>query len=438
MSDVTVAPNAAPPPSNAPAANEVVVNPNQTTAPQPVGPQAPDKPVGDVKGSEHRPQSRREAIQKAFERARTENPPKAADAKIGHNQPPEETKVERREKAREKLEPIDLKKRPTEQPTPRDRGEHGHFAPRAQNAQTRDAPQQQREQQTAPDAQRATTQQQQRAPQLPETAKFRNPPQRMGDHAKNEWHTTPESVRAEVYRMHSEFDAGFKRYKGDHETMKTIRPYEAMAKEHGTTLERALNNYVGMEQKLRKDVVGGLDIIVSNLNLRTPEGHKLTLRDIAYHVLNQSDDQHKLMQAQNAQTAQSQQIGQLHQMVNTLASGIKQMQYQQQFAHTRTAIDHYAEKHPRFDELADLIEQEIKLGFDIDAAYQRADRLRPATHAAQTRTNGNGTQPRTVDRSIHGAPDVAPSNGASRRTDGKPVGRREAIANAIKRVNATI
>jgi len=442
MSDVTVAPNATPP-QNAPAANEVVINPNPTTAPQPVGSQAPEKTV-EPRGSEHRPESRREAIQRAFAKAREANPPKAAEAKIGHNQPPEETKPEK-----EKPEPLNLRKRPTDQPR-----DQGRFAPRTdagnggqQQPRQQQAGGQQRGQQQSQGQQPGHTRQQgqmTQLTQLPETAPYRNPPPRMTERAKADWHTTPESVRADVQRMHSEFAAGFNRYRNDHETMKSIRPYEAMAKEHGTTLQRALNNYVGMEQKLRTDVVGGLDIIVNNLNLRTPEGERLTLRDVAYHILNQSPEQHKLRQSENAQNAQSQQIGQLHQMVNTLASGIKEMQYERQFAHTRTAIDRYAEdgRHPRFDELADLIEQEIKLGFDIDTAYMRADRLRPATaRAAQTRTNGNGngTQPqRNVDRSIHGAPDAGPSNGTSRGKTGKQTGRREAIASAIKRVSGSL
>lgn len=432
MSDVNVAPNAAPPPSNAPAANEVAIDQNPTATPQPVGSQAPEKTV-EPRGSEHRPESRREAIQRAFAKAREQNPPKAAEAKMGHNQPPEETKREKVVAAREKLEPVDLRKRPTDQP--RDQGRFARAEPdNTEPRQTRQQAPQQRQQGT-----------QQQAAHLPETAPYRNAPQRMTERAKAEWGTTPESVRADVYRMHTEFDGAYKRYKGDHETMKTLRPFERMAKDHGTTLERALTNYTGMEQKLRSDVVGGLDIIVNNLNLRTPDGERLTLRDVAYHILNQSPEQHKLRQNENAQSAQSQQIGQLHQMVSTLASGIQEMQYERQFANTRTAIDRYAEdpKHPRFDELADLIEQEIKLGFDIDTAYLRADRLRPATaRAAQTRTNGNGNgtqaQARPVDRSIHGAPDAGPSNGTSRGKSGKQTGRREAIASAIKRVSGSL
>src|SRR5262245_40183256 len=121
MSDVTVAPNATPAAPAAPAANEVVINPNPASSPQPVGAQAPDKPVGDIKGSEHRPQSRREAIQAAFKRASEAQNAKPREAKIGDNNPPEKT--EREKPARPKPEPVDLKKRPDQQPN---RGEHGH------------------------------------------------------------------------------------------------------------------------------------------------------------------------------------------------------------------------------------------------------------------------------------------------------------------------
>ena len=121
MSD-TSAPSGAPPPA-APTApqqapqtppNEVVINPSPTNRPNPVGPQAPDKP--------ERVATAREAVKAAFDRAQNPPPkparvakadnkpaPKAAEAREGHNNPPEET------------EKFDLKKRPSDLP----RGERG-------------------------------------------------------------------------------------------------------------------------------------------------------------------------------------------------------------------------------------------------------------------------------------------------------------------------
>jgi len=417
MSDVVNAPNMPPPPpapAPAPQQAEVPVNPNPVSTPAPIGSQAPDK-VAEAS-------SRRESIQKAFAKARTDNPPQPRRGKIGDNQPPEAIDREK--------PTIDLKKRPDDQPQvkaadkpkdQRDRAEHGHFAPRAQDSAQNSAKSAQNAQNAQPHA------------QLPEGTPYREPPPRLHERAKAEWATTPESVRGEVHRMHTEFARAYQRYKPEVEAFQAVKPYHEMAQQQGTTLDRALNNYVSMESKLRADPVAGLDTIVNNLNLRTPDGQRIGLRDIAWHVLNQSPEQHQLLQAQNSQSAQSQQIGQLHQAVSTLASGIQQMQYQARFSQTRSALDRYADAHPRFDELGPLIEQEIKLGFDLDTAYRRAEMLRPATHAAQTRTPT--AQTRTAAKSISGAP-AGPTNGVDRRA--KPVGRREAIASAIKRASGSL
>jgi hypothetical protein len=394
----------------------VPINPNPVSAPVPVSSQAPPKPEAE----QARPGDRRDAIQRAFDRAEKAEPRKA---RMGDNNPPEP--MEREKPKRDPGPPIDLKKRPDDQPATSERSrepqprQQGRFVPREQQA---------------PGAQQNTALRQ--APRLPVDTPYRDPPRRWDEASKAAWHATPEPIRAAVHRSHQELGQAYQQYRGDHEVMNTIRPFHEMASQHGTTLERALNNYVSMEQKLRSDPIGGIDIIISNLNLRTSDGKKLTSQDVAWHILNQSPEQNKLVQQQNAQTAQSHQIGQLHQMVQTLAKGIGQMQYEKKFTNTRSALDQYANKHPRFDELGDLIEHEIKLGFDLDTAYRRAELLRPSTHAAQTRTQA--PQTRSPDRSIHGAPAGGPQkNGHARRTE-KPVGRREAIANAMKRANGSL
>ena len=116
MSDVGIAP-APSAPAPAPSQGEVPINPNPVNIPQPIGSQAPPAPVGDVKG-DHHPQSRREATREAIKKAfqRTEDPG-PAKPRMGHNNPPEETKRERKEPP--KQPPFDLKKRPSEQEQPR-------------------------------------------------------------------------------------------------------------------------------------------------------------------------------------------------------------------------------------------------------------------------------------------------------------------------------
>ena len=418
MSDVTVAAPSGGAPAAAPSApaNEVAINQNPTSSPNPVGSQAPDKPVGDFEGSKHRPESRRESIRAAFEKAtrqqdegaqrapqarrETRQPERpAAEARPGHNNPPEETRREQQQ-----------------QPRAEQHREGGRFA-RAPDAQAQQQPQ---------------AQQAQRVNPLPENAPFRDPPQRMDNAAKAEWHKAPESVRGAVHRMHQEYARGYQSFKNDVDAFNPVRRFHDLAKSQGTTLEKALNNYVSMEQKLRQDVVGGLDVIVRNLGLKGPDGEALGLRDVAYHILNMSPDQHRLVHQQNQQTAAAQQIGQLHQQIAGLQNQLQQMHNAQQFTQTRAGVDQFAEAHPRFDELGDLIENEIKLGFSLDQAYRRAELLRPATHAAQTRTAS--AQTRQANRSISGAPS-GPSNGsAGSERKGPPPTRRDAIQRAIHRV----
>jgi hypothetical protein len=255
----------------------------------------------------------------------------------------------------------------------------------------------------------------------------------MAEHARKDWANTPESVRGEIHRIHSEYSRAYQAYRGDAEAFQPIRQFHQLAQQQGTTLEKALSNYVGIEQKLRADPVAGLDMIVNNLNLKSPDGQKLGLRDIAYHVLSQSPEQLQVLQQGNAQVAASQQIGALYQKVAGMENHLQQMYARQQFGYSRAVVDQFAANNPRFDELSTLIEREINLGFPLDVAYRRAELLSPAPHAAQTRPQSAQTRD-TVNRSISGAPAGPASNGAGRRSD-KPIGRREAIADAIKHVN---
>jgi hypothetical protein len=441
MSDVTVAPpgaapSAAPTPSNVDrnGGNEVVINQNPTSSPNPIGSQAPSQPTGPVDGSKHHPVSRaeslRNSVKEAFDRAnnpppkgerpKPKEPAKAAEAKPGHNNPPEPT------------EGINLKKRPVAGEQPQ-RGEHGHFAPRTN---------QQPENQPNPGGYTKPGTNQQPTVQggykrLPSHAPYALPPMRFSEGGKRDWADASENIRGDVHRMHNEYDKAYQQYRGAAEAFKPIARFHQMAQAHGTTLEKALTNYTGIEQRLRTDPIGALDVIINNLGLVDPQsGQRLGLRDVAYSVLSQSPEQLRQIQQGNQQTAASHQIGALHQEIQGLKSTLQQMHTQQQFVYTRSAVDQYAASHPRFDELGAVIEQELKLGFDIDTAYRRAELLYPATHAAQTRTASAQTRP--ADRSIHGNPDVAPSNGASRRPS-KPSGNvADAVQNAFKRANGHV
>jgi hypothetical protein len=237
--------------------------------------------------------------------------------------------------------------------------------------------------------------------------------------------------------MHREFSQAYEQYKGAAEAFAPIAPFHKMAQEQGTTVQAALTNYVGMEQKLRSDLVGGLDLIVHNLGLKTPDGEPIGLRDVAHHVLSQTPDQLRSLQQGNTVNAAQHQIGALHQEVVNLKNELQQMQHRQQFNHTRSALDVFADApgHERFDELATAIDQELKAGYDLETAYRRADLLNPATQAAQTRAQTAQTREPSPDRSISGAPGGGGTNGATPSKRGEHRSIRDSVEHATRRVS---
>jgi hypothetical protein len=350
---------------------------------------------------------------------------------MGHNQPPEEMAKEKREPP--KPPPLDLKKRPAEQEHPR--GEHGHFAART-GGSAAPATDPSRRQQAGAVRQPQGQPVPYKVTKLPETAPYREAPRRWDKRARAEWGAAPESVRANVHHMRKQFSEAYQRMNGDVQEFNKVRQYHQLAQQQGTTLDRALSNYVGIEDKLRNDPVAGLDVIVNNLNLRTPDGQRLGLRDIAWHVLNLAPEAHKNTQMANSLTALGHQLAQMRQQQAAIARQQQQLHYERRFVATRQGVDRFAETHPRLDELGDLIEKELRLGFNLPMAYRRAELLRPASSAtpAATRNAPAQTRTRTSDRSIHGAPDGA----ANGRTRDRPVGRRETIANAIRRASGSL
>ena len=216
--------------------------------------------------------------------------------------------------------------------------------------------------------------------------------------------------------MQTDFVKAYNFYKDAHENFKPVKHFHEMAKQHGTTLERALTNYVGMEQKLRADPISGLDQIVNNLGLKTPDGQRIGLRDIAYHVLSQSPEQLRQLQMGNqAAGCLLHQIGALHQEIAGLKNTPQQMHNQQQF----TAIPAVggrpvqADSHPRFDEIGDLDPERTRSGVRSGDGVSKG-RIAPACHARGSDPHRIGSRPDSTDRSIYGAPDVTASNAASR------------------------
>lgn len=236
-------------------------------------------------------------------------------------------------------------------------------------------------------------------------------PSRFSAEAKAEWEKAPENVRAETYRALREMEQGIQK---KDEILKPIEPFIKMAKDGGTTIDKALNKYVNMENMLRQNPAQGLRALAQNMGW-TPQQMAATLTG---QQAGQPDPRDQELQ-QLRQTVQQmqQQFGQVSQTV----------QQQRESAVLQT-VEQFAAQNPRFDELAPEIERLLKTGYadNLADAYIKAERLNPAPPPPVTPA-APPAQTRQA-RSLTGAPSPG-SNPATARTPSKSP--REALSRAF-------
>ena len=443
MSDVspTSAPPSAPPPS--------------APAPSAPPPQA-EVPVNESAGQPRRPRSatrrhrsrqgrtsnksshigRREALQNAFADSKqaqeeaAKEAPKRAKPGMGHNQPPEPiAKAEA--------------KKPDDEEAGRDASAEQRRSAIARAASSPGIPT--KAAQAAPAKARSPARRSRSRRRASSTSARRTAsrPAASASRPRPNGRRRRRACAVPCDKMARDFQGAYERYRGDHEVMEELRPYHDLATKQGTSLRKAFDNYYGMETKLRQDLVGGLDVLVQNVargqNLRRPNGGLINLQDVAL-----PHRQHDAGAAPADGAAQPADLRRHADRSITPTGRSTIPRYRVSCCTSRSSpalaprSTSSPQAHPRFDELSDLIKSELDLGFPLEVAYQRADRLRPNT-AAQTRN----TPAQTRKTSISGAPDggngkhsanTRPSDGQRRNGEAKHPTRREAIAKAIRRV----
>lgn len=89
------------------------------------------------------------------------------------------------------------------------------------------------------------------------------PPPSWSVKAKAAWDDLPADVRADIAKREGEVAQGLSALRD----YKDLKPYAEMATKHGTTLKKALDSYVGIENVLKQDIGKGMAIIAQNYGL---------------------------------------------------------------------------------------------------------------------------------------------------------------------------
>jgi hypothetical protein len=221
-------------------------------------------------------------------------------------------------------------------------------------------------------------------------------PARFSADAKAAWAAAPEPVKAEVARMERELTQGIEKYRGDAEAFEPVRKFHDMAKASGNTLDKVLETYVGLETMIDKNPIVALE--------RICEMKGFTLRQVAEHVMGQAPDA-QAAQRDSETMALKREIHGLKQQLGQVSGTLEQ----QKTDRVNAQVAEFADKHPRFDELAQDIAFFIESGrtTDLAEAYSLAERLNPApvpASAPKPAPDPSAAQTRKGEKSINGAP----------------------------------
>lgn len=297
----------------------------------------------------------------------------------------------------------------------RARDDKGRFAPKDAESVEAKAPEQKPE--AKPEPVKAED-----APKADETPKPFNPdepPSRLSKEAQAAWKTAPPAIRADVHRAFNEMEQGIVKYREQATRYQTeIEPYQQLAQQYGMDVKGVLADYEGMARMMATDPVKVFDTLAQR--------HGFTLQEVAAHVLQQDLDEY----AQQT----TDQIKQL-QRENAELKRQTQTYTQSQQATIQNQIAEFAVRNPRYDELEPKIAAILRAGLvtaqepraKLQEAYDIANRLNPAPQVTAVQNPDRLAQTQKGQLSITGAPGTG-SNPALRKP---PANARSAVDNAF-------
>ncbi len=89
------------------------------------------------------------------------------------------------------------------------------------------------------------------------------PPPSWSVKAKTAWDKVPPEVQAEIAKRETEMGQGLAALRD----FKDLKPYADMAAQQGTTISRALDHYIGIDNLMKRDMAGGLAICAESYGM---------------------------------------------------------------------------------------------------------------------------------------------------------------------------
>lgn len=256
-------------------------------------------------------------------------------------------------------------------------------------------------------------------------------PSRFSPDAKAAWKDAPPAIKAEVKRAFTELEQGIEKYRGDAQAFDSVRDFDKLARENGTTLRGGLERYVSFEMAINKDPVQGI--------LSVCDDKGIDPKQIAQAILGQKAEPGQ--GGQNAELVST--INKLNAKIAQLEQGYTSIRGQSVEEKLNGFVSSLDEADAGlFEELGEQIAREISQGKSLPDAFaaakeaekQRVERLAPRfglnpqpPAPAPAPKPDPSSQTRKGQLSVTGAPGSG-SNPDARKT---PSSARESIDNAF-------
>lgn len=236
------------------------------------------------------------------------------------------------------------------------------------------------------------------------------PPTSWSPTAKVAFEKLPPEVQQAVAKREEEVNNGFAKF----QEYKPVERYMEMAKQSGTTLDKALENYVGIENRLRQDFQGGITEICQRQGI-----HPVALANAILARHGASPQQDGAGETQAHQQAPSQDPA-VFQKLTALEQRLSQQEAQREHeinTQVQTELQRFASdpKHPFYENVkADMgfLINSGKAG-DLQDAYDKACRMNPEIYdllikqqavVPSAKPAGALQRAKAADKAIGGAP----------------------------------
>lgn len=263
-------------------------------------------------------------------------------------------------------------------------------------------------------------------------------PARLLPAAKEKWNNVPNVVKQDLHRMFRESEQEAERVRPIVEKYAKIQHFDQLAERSGTTLHRALERFVGMEDTFRADKAEGFKALLTNLQITPVQAISSLLKaynvspiTLAAHIaqnehmytgLNDGGQQQQPAPQPQRQQQENPEVAALRQELQT------ERLERQASELAKTVIEPFAKAHPDYFKLegdiakiitSGILEQMYGSGLTHEQKLQEAYRMAGGSTASaplpqdDNASDPNKPTPRPVDPDGQKSQRTAPSGGAN-------------------------